>query len=82
MESSSAHEGRSEINRRWLFNISNIGNLQIHSNSAIEKDVQSLLKPFNIMFALFICSKYKIQDGLISANSMLYYVISTIGSSV
>ncbi|PZC77074.1 hypothetical protein B5X24_HaOG200724 [Helicoverpa armigera] len=44
----------------------------------IEKDVQSLFKPFNIMFALFFCSKYRIRNDVIHTNSLFYKVVSGI----
>ncbi|PZC77061.1 hypothetical protein B5X24_HaOG200710 [Helicoverpa armigera] len=44
----------------------------------IDKDLQSLLRPLNLMYILFGCAKYKIHDNKISPNSVIYNTISSI----
>ncbi|PZC77073.1 hypothetical protein B5X24_HaOG200723 [Helicoverpa armigera] len=51
---------------------------ELSSNNVIEKDVQALLKPFNVIFALFISSKYRIQNDVIYQNTLLYKILSGI----
>ncbi|PZC79316.1 hypothetical protein B5X24_HaOG201014, partial [Helicoverpa armigera] len=38
----------------------------------IEEDLESILKPLNIMQSLFICAKYSIRNRIITHNSKLY----------
>ncbi|PZC79317.1 hypothetical protein B5X24_HaOG201015 [Helicoverpa armigera] len=41
----------------------------------IEDDLQSILKPLNLMLGYFFCSKYSIRDKLITYNSYIYEYI-------
>lgn len=45
----------------------------------IDKDLQSILRPLNMMQAMFFCTKYRIQDDIISENSFRYYIFSSFG---
>ncbi|PZC77056.1 hypothetical protein B5X24_HaOG200705 [Helicoverpa armigera] len=44
-------------------------------DNIIEEDLQSLLKPFNLMTALWIGKKYTIRDNFITFNSNVYNYI-------
>ncbi|KAF9800111.1 hypothetical protein SFRURICE_016988 [Spodoptera frugiperda] len=44
------------------------------------KDFQALFKPFTIVQALFILSKYKIENNVIKPNSTFYNILSAIFS--
>ena len=48
----------------------------------IEKDLQSVLKPFNAMEALFFCAKYRIRDNIITTNHYLYSILSVFVTSI
>ena len=52
---------------------------EIKEEIIIEKYLQSILKPFNIMQALFFCAKYKLEEDLIIQNSLSYYIRSAVG---
>ncbi|PZC77066.1 hypothetical protein B5X24_HaOG200716 [Helicoverpa armigera] len=41
-------------------------------NNKIDKDLQSVLRPLNLMQAIVICSKYRISDNKIKPHSRLY----------
>lgn len=47
--------------------------------NVIEEYLQSILKPYNFMAAIFFCAKYKIQDGFIFSNDFRYNIISFFG---
>ncbi|PZC77050.1 hypothetical protein B5X24_HaOG200699 [Helicoverpa armigera] len=47
-----------------------------NDRNVIGKDAQAWLKPWNLMDALFICSKFKIKDNVISSNSLFYNIMS------
>lgn len=42
----------------------------------IDKDLQSILKPLNLIQALFLCAKYKIRDDIVTANNICYSIVS------
>lgn len=44
-------------------------------NNVIEEELQSILRPFNLMQSLFICAKYSIRNNIITSNTNLYYFI-------
>ena len=48
----------------------------------IEKDLQSVLKPFNVMEALFFSAKYRIRDNIIMTNHYLYSILSMFVTSI
>lgn len=52
--------------------------IEIELPNVINKDLQSILKPLNMMQSLFMCAKYKIRDGLITANNLSYCFLSVL----
>lgn len=46
------------------------------NENVVDKYLQSIFKPMNIMEALFVCTKYRIRDNVITPNSNLYCVMS------
>lgn len=46
----------------------------------LEKDLQSALKPLNLMLAMFFLAKYKIRENMISTNRAIYDVISVVAA--
>lgn len=66
-----------------FFQSCKIQNLEAQINdNIIEKDLQSLLKPLNLIQNLFLCAKYKIKDGRIYPNTMLYKLVSSFGTAI
>ena len=53
-------------------NVVTVSTNKIILNNVIEEDLQSVLKPLNLMQNLFLCAKYSIRDNIITANSSLY----------
>ncbi|PZC77053.1 hypothetical protein B5X24_HaOG200702 [Helicoverpa armigera] len=47
-------------------------------NNEIDKDLQSVLKPLNLIQGLFIMAKYKISDNRIQKDTLLYNLLSII----
>lgn len=45
----------------------------------IDKNLQSMLRPLNMTQDIFLCAKYKIRDGIISANTSRYGLVSFVG---
>lgn len=48
----------------------------------IQKDLQSLLKPLNIIQTIFFDAKYKIRDKIIVINSTCYNIILIIATLI
>ena len=46
------------------------------TDNLVVKELQSVLKPMNMMQAVFFCAKYKIRDNMIMTNSVSYNVFS------
>ncbi|XP_063897712.1 uncharacterized protein LOC135118775 [Helicoverpa armigera] len=67
---------RSKLNVKRGTKLYPIFTKNLHSevllDNFIEKDLQSLLKPLNIMYSVFICAKYSIRDNFITSNNFLY----------
>lgn len=57
-------------------------NYQMQENNLIEKYLQSVLKPLNMMQGLFFCAKYKIKEDLIIQICLKDDVISTFGTVI
>lgn len=49
-------------------------------DNILGKDLQSVLKPMNMMLDMFFCSKYRIRNNIISSNSVFYDIISIVAS--
>lgn len=52
-----------------------------NEQKVIDKDLKSILRPFNLLLGVFLCSKYKIQNDVITANTLyknLFSVLSLI----
>ena len=63
-------------------NLRNRGNNEIPSTNMIKKYVQSVVRPFDLMAALYILSKYKTKNGFVAPNSFFYNVVSGVWSLV
>ncbi|PZC77046.1 hypothetical protein B5X24_HaOG200695 [Helicoverpa armigera] len=50
--------------------------------NTVDKDVQSMLLPLNLMQYLTFCPKYRIKDNFIIPNSRVSYFISAIASLI
>lgn len=46
------------------------------SDNSVGKELQSALKPINMMLAIFFCAKYKIRNNMIKSNSVFNNIIS------
>ena len=46
------------------------------NENVVDKYIQSIVKPMNIMDALFVCAKYSIRDDVITPNSRRYSAMS------
>lgn len=56
-------------------------NIDIHNETVhnkLEKELEAVLKPLNVIEIFFFCRKYKICNGRITPNSTLYSIISVI----
>ncbi|XP_026728058.1 uncharacterized protein LOC113494109 [Trichoplusia ni] len=51
---------------------------QRNNNKMIDKDLQSILKPFNLMHVLFSCVQYEIRDDIVTTNHFCSGVVSFI----
>lgn len=56
-----------------------VDNFQPNDMEVIDENLQSMLKPLNMMQALILCAKYKIRDDVVTVNSIQYSVLSLIG---
>lgn len=54
--------------------------VEILLNNLVDKDVQAMFKPLNIMQLITFCPKYKIRDNFITPNCRVSKVISLIGT--
>lgn len=51
-------------------------------NSVIDKDVQSMLRPLNLMQVLVLNPKYRIKDNLITPNNVLNKFVLVLGAVI
>lgn len=70
--------------RNFFFNSLSTKNHPVRyiSNHAVDKDVQSILLPLNLIQHIMLCPKYRIKNNLIYPNSYFSNFISTIGTLV
>ena len=52
--------------------VTTASSIEILHNYVIKKDLQSVLRPLNLMQNLFLCGKYAIRDNIITYNSYIY----------
>ena len=50
------------------------------TNNFVGKELQSALKPINMMQAVFFCAKYKIRGNMITKNSIFYNIMSVLST--
>ena len=58
--------------------IDHIYPVNVVSNNKVDKDLQSMLFPLNLMQYIMFCPKYRIKDNIITPNSLISNVISLI----
>ena len=51
-------------------------------NEQVDKDIQSMLLPLNLMQYISFCPKYRIKNNVITPNSFTFIVVSMIGNLV
>ena len=56
--------------------------VKVISSVTVDKDVQSMFLPFNLMEYITFCPKYTIKDNFITPNSLKSYLISMIGTFI
>ena len=49
--------------------------VKMFRNNKLDKDVQGIVQPFNIMFSLILSSKYKIRNGYITPCDKKYQIL-------
>ena len=55
-----------------MINVKMNSRIKTIRNDVIEKDLQSVLRPLNLMQSLFLCAKYSIRDNIITCNTSVY----------
>ncbi|PZC79307.1 hypothetical protein B5X24_HaOG201004 [Helicoverpa armigera] len=66
---------KSKVNDVIIKTLPTVQYKEVLLNNVIEKDLQSVLKPLDLMQRLFICAKYCIQDNFITSNSRSYNIL-------
>ena len=63
-------------------NIRRINPVKLVSNDTVDKDVQSMLLPLNLMQNIIFYPKYRIKNGVITPNSLFSKIVSMIATLV
>lgn len=56
--------------------------VEILLNNLVDKDVQSIFLPFNVLQAITLCPKYRIKDNFITPNSLSSNISSLIATII
>ena len=65
-----------------LLNVGKKYPVKLISNDAVDKDVQSMLLPLNLMHNIIFCPKYRIKDNVITPNSFITNFFAMIATLV
>lgn len=65
-----------KLKERKIHNINRNSRLEVVADNFVDKDVQSMLLPLNLMQQLYFCPKYRIKDNFISPNNFRSCLVS------